>query len=401
MIKNLVVHIGDPKSGSSSIQEALQTRAWQCDAVSIVPQIELNASDLAISLNKKGRKPEDYVCRFAEKRQWLRENEGDLGIISAEFFSASKPGMLQRALREELSDYGDTARVIAYVRPHLSRLLSGYGQRVKAGNVTCDFNTFVRLHGNERKFIYTPRFLRWQKVFGERFTLRPFIREAMVGQDVVTDFFHTVLQGAPFTVSPVLPANESLSLEELAGMRVVQSVLIERKVPDFLRMSLGNGIALELAAIPGRSVNRLQWDRGNAEIVSPSFRKDAKALDAAFFPDGLMLRSLDETLSKTVNVAQSMDSDTYFPRAAQIDLRKLAGQLADLVNKQPHTFWEDSKRRTGQYGYSERLAWGQIPEGNLSAMSASLFSRKKRNIAAVWKIIEQLCPVLVSGMETQ
>lgn len=233
-------------------------------------------------------------------------------------------------------------------------------------------------------------------MFGDRFTLRPFIREAMQGQDVVTDFFHTVLQGAPFTLSPMAQTNEALSLDELAGMRVVQSVLIERDVPRFLRLSLGGAIASGLAAIPGRSRRRLQLDRASAAIVRAGFRKDAEALDAEFFPDGLMVQAVDAALSGTLDAAPSLEPDSYFSTAAQRDLRQLAGQVADLVDKEPHAWRDTYLRRIGQFGYGERQAWARPNAGGLGKLSATVLP-KRRNAAAVWDTLDRLCLVLAAG----
>ena len=381
MIKNLVFHIGDPKTGSSSIQKTLQSRAWSCDSVSVAPQKELNASALANSLNPQ-RNPKIYEKAFTKKAQWAAENDADLGIISAEFFAAVKPEALVAALQEYLPAYADSARVVAYVRPHASRFVSSYAQRVKTGTFTGGFKAFIEDRGNLKIFNYHKRFSKWHKVFGDRFVLRPFVREELRDQDVTADFLHVALRGAAFSLTPIKAANEAMTLEETAGMRVVQAVLVERKVPDYLRLSIGGAMGRELAGIPGRSRNKLALNRKNAQTILTSYLEDARRMDAEFFDGTPMEQALVDTLNKAKRSVLPVRTGAYFKQKSIQQMQGLAGELAGLVNDKPHAWRRDYRLGTGQLLHED---------------VAPLDEGQQENAAAVWAILRQISQILARG----
>lgn len=379
MIKTLVFHIGDPKNGSSSIQKAMQMGACQCDTLSIVAQEELNASALANSLIQK-RSPQKYEREFGRKRQWAEANDADLGLVSAEFFSGAKPRALLRAMQENLPEHAATARIVAYVRPHASRLVSSYAQRVKTGTYTGYLNTFVNQGRKLPKFHYYGRFEKWHKVFGDRFTLRPFVREEMLNGDVVADFFNVALQGVPFTLAPMKNANESLTLEEIAAMRLVQSVLIEQQVPDFLRLSIGGAIGRELGQFPNRSDKKLRLNRPNAQKVADLYMDDAKRLDETFFEGAPMQRALTEAVEKAAPSFQFVATDKHYSAEEADRLRALASEMARLVNDMPQA-WRKS--------YQAQI--GQIPQDRADALSPERF----RNAEAAWEALRGIVRIML------
>lgn len=379
MIRNLVFHIGDPKNGSSSIQKAMQMRLCHCDTLTIVPQEELNASALANSLIQK-RSPQKYDREFGRKRQWAQENDADLGLISAEFFSGAKPRALMRALEEYLPEHAGTARIVAYVRPHASRLLSSYAQRVKTGTYTGNLSSFVNQGRKLPKFHYFPRFEKWHKVFGDRFTLRPFVREEMLNGDVVADFFDVALQGAEFTLEPMRNANESLTLEEIAAMRLVQSVLIEQQVPDFLRLSIGGAIGRELGQAPTRSEKKLRLNRPSAQKVADLYMDDARKLDATFFAGNPMEQALTQAVETASPSFQWVSTDKHFSPEEMDRLRAFASEMARLVNDKPQA-WRKS--------YQAQI--GQISQDKADAMPAD----RIRNAEATWAALRGIVRIMV------
>lgn len=381
MIKEIVFHIGDAKTGTSSIQSAMQLGACQCDGVVTASQKELNATALANALTPDGD-PAKYKQEFEKKARWAAETNADLGVISSEFFEWVNPDHLMNALREHLPEYAASTRVIAYARPHASRILSGYAQLSKTGHIDDSFGGFVRQAMGQPRFKYTQRFGHWQKVFGDRFILRPFMREELHGQDVVADFFHEILLGRPFSLAPVENTNETMFLEEIAGMRVVQSVLTKRNVPKFLKQSIGGAMVRELALISDRSGNKLQLDRENADRLVAYFREDVRKLDAQFFEGSPMERALTEAGATARPVVQSVQASAYFSPGEITRLRGLSGDLAKLVNSRPWAW-----RR------SHQLRIRQIQEGDMEPLDAA----QQKNAAAVWGILEQIAQILASG----
>lgn len=383
MIRTLVFHIGDPKNGSSSIQAAMQAGACHCRDLTIAVQNQANASPLATSIIADD-KLKKRQREFGIKARWAVETDADLGLISAELFSAADPRALMAALREFLPDHADTARVIAYVRPHAGRVLSSYAQGIKAGVFKSDLKTYVSQRAARGAFFYTPRFGRWRQVFEDRFTLRPFIRTEMLNGDVVADFFHHALQGVPFTLSPVETANASLMLEELAGLRVVQSELVRQGVKNFLRLSIGGAVGRKLAGHAGRFGNRLELDRATAETIRDTYRADAEQLDARFFDGAMMQQALDEAVERAVPSARTLRAVEYFDRAEIVGLRELARELAGLVNDKPHVWRRDYQMGTGQ----------------LAAKNPrSLTAEKCEDADAVWAILARIVDILLEGAE--
>jgi hypothetical protein len=98
MVKSLVLHIGDPKTGSSSIQEVLRAGLFQSPEVKVDSPGQLNSFPLANALSDKGqlqfREP-----RYKKLAEWLASSDADVGVISAEQFFRVDPSAVLLALQ--------------------------------------------------------------------------------------------------------------------------------------------------------------------------------------------------------------------------------------------------------------------------------------------------------------
>ena len=126
--RTLVFHIGDPKTGSTSIQRTLFDGTWSSGASSIAYPDTIDALPLAKALLQDGD-PRQRETLLRNMAGWLDARDDDVAVISAEHFSDVPPEALQAAIREPLSRHAGDLRLVAYVRPHVSRICSPWSSR--------------------------------------------------------------------------------------------------------------------------------------------------------------------------------------------------------------------------------------------------------------------------------
>ncbi len=347
MAKSLVLHIGDPKTGSSSIQEVLRNRLWESPTVSVAYPEQLNSFPLANALSDP-KQAEHREARYAKLADWLGSSDADVAVVSAEQFFRVNPERLLETLKEFLPAYVPTLRVVAYVRPHASRLLSAFMQRSKAGLYQGDMATFFERTQGENLLRYAPRFERWRDAFGDRFTLRPMIREQLRDGDVVSDFLNFVLEGAPFTLRGLVEANTSLPVEHLAGLREVQSILKRNSIPTGTRHSVGDHIGRTLARTQATSGTKLQMSQSLYQDVKAFCMSDAEALDEIFFKAPLLVQALEAAADDAVPVAQETLARVHYSEDAVQALRKEARSLVSMFKKRPAAWTIAFEREIGQ-----------------------------------------------------
>ncbi|USZ49718.1 tetratricopeptide repeat protein [Halomonas sp. DN3] len=222
-MSRLVVHIGMPMTGSSSIQETLFAKGmhegWRYADLGVP-----NHSGVLLSIFStnpltwqgqqtvgSGLDEAKEVNQRFEKR--LEEVKGSAGqqILSGEgVFHLDEAGL--ERLRAYFQEAFDTIEVIGYVRPPASFMASAFVQLVKnRGQARLSFQKlWPRYRAKLEKF---------DRVFGrEHVTLRPFCPHQLTDGDIVQDFCQFL--GAPIDPAEVRSVNDSLSLEAAAALFV-------------------------------------------------------------------------------------------------------------------------------------------------------------------------------------
>lgn len=385
MIDRLLFHIGDPKNGSSTIQRALKERAWTCDSVTLAPQKALNASSLATSLRRDDR-PRRSKRKWSDLGAWATDTDADLGVVSAEFFAKVNPADLQGTIANYLPAQAESARVLAYVRPHAAWIVSGFGTRVKTGGFDGTLADYTAQLSRTPFLHYAPRFTRWRKIFGERFALRPFLRSELRDGDIAADFFHHALEGAEFSLTPVTDANVSLSVGEIAAMQVVQAELARHGVKKPVRLALGGALGREMDRIPERTAGtRLRLDRDSAVALRDSFREDAGLLDTRFFGRPLMLPALEAAVDEAIATPQPLAAEAHYDAAGIAEMQALAGEIAPLVLR-----WRKLWRRDYQRGKNpDRADRGPMPG-----------PKQRAGIDRIWERMGRLAQVIAAPSGT-
>ena len=347
MATSLVLHIGDPKTGTSSIQEVLRHKLWHSPSATLAYPEQLNSFPLANALSDP-KQADQRAARWGRFAEWLRAAEADVAVVSAEQFFRVDPNVLLNALTEFVPEYVPTLRVIAYVRPHANRLVSAFMQRSKAGLFQGDMATFFHRTQGEQLLQYAPRFERWRAAFGDRFTLRPMIRGRLRNGDVVSDFLDFALKGAPFEIRAATAANTSLPLEFLAGLSEVQNILKRNKIPLGTRHSVGDHIGRALmSAYPGAGT-RLKISQTQYQDLKAYCQGDAERLDREFFGQPLMAQALEEAGRDAIGATQDNRPQAHFPDPDIQVLHKRARRLVAMFRKRPTAWTIAFERDIGQ-----------------------------------------------------
>lgn len=342
--KVLILHIGDHKTGSTSIQLAFakglvrikgHSLCYPAKLASNVLGGQFRAYDKAItpSARTEAAKP------FQALAQRIRAADADFTLISAEELEGVSPRLLQKVLSTYFADLADEVRIVAYVRPHAARITSSYAERIKIGIPRVLKNTLEEF-GTQRiaakGFVYTPRFTALRKEFGAQFLLRPMIRDQLHKGSVVEDFVYHAFQGLDYEIAADDAANESLCLEDLMRLKVLHQIV---NLPD-LRHRLGWEFSRLLGHLPPPpSRTKLKLHKSLADKIHAAYLKDARALDAAFFGGApLMENELHAAVKTAIPEAQSCDPSAYFSPSEMHTLTLMSHMVAELL-KAPSVNW--------------------------------------------------------------
>ena len=210
-MRQLILHIGMHKTGTTSIQRSLDGLAK--DRVKYVALGSSNHSgpmSVAFSDREaKGRRarpersPQDTEALKqrirAQLEAELAQEQFDKFVISGEGLVFLTPRNL-RELSELLRKHVDEVRVFAYVRDPVGFSSSALQQRIKGGIGGQDLT----------RANYRAKFVPFIEIFGrEYFSVKEFSRPTLRDGSVVSDFCH--LWGIPFDPKSEVRSNESLA----------------------------------------------------------------------------------------------------------------------------------------------------------------------------------------------
>ncbi|WP_339934433.1 hypothetical protein [Vreelandella glaciei] len=228
MIEEAIVHVGMPKTGSSSIQDTLSRLPMQ-----EVEYLSLNSPNhsgfLMTVLSDKPHNYHSHVSNglsykevqvlkknYTQKLHYALKNVNKPQIlISAEDLSRPDGSMSELTyFKQILLGYCKRVRVIGYVRPPIGYMQSAFQQRLKGG-INSNLN-LKSVYPN-----YYKRFSRIDTVFGrENVELVPFRSDSLYKGDAVLDFAHRI--DVDLAPDQIVRTNESLSLEATSLLYVLR-----------------------------------------------------------------------------------------------------------------------------------------------------------------------------------
>ena len=193
-MKSIILHIGRHKTGTTALQGSFVNNQSTLRRAGInYPEhgVRENAHHLIAERLNPRRLAEDkqdfmsdpLITSFIDA---LDACDQPTILISSEAFQNCRPEDVGR-----LFSHFDVT-VVFYIRDQISYLKSAYLQEVHATNYSGSLEEF-----EENRFVadYLDFYERWESVFSsEKIIVRPYARKHMLGNDIVTDFFRSVLE---------------------------------------------------------------------------------------------------------------------------------------------------------------------------------------------------------------
>jgi len=271
--KNLILHIGTPKTGSTSIQRSLgKARDSLLDHNIYYPIIEPSSNEpynhiftfIPIFIEspekrywfRRRLKPfEDKSLKVQKYRQaWIKEFkacEQDHFIVSAEHLAVTyfnEEAVIRT--KEFVKPFFENVTIIAYVRHYDQWIPSQIQEYVKNGR---EFFGQAELREIFNKFLNCPPFLsyqqslkKWINVFGiENIVVRPFDPLAFYKGSLLADFFYASGLPADDIEIPEIRSNESIGKFAVAFLQHYNQMY-----PVFVGDSLNRDRGLSQQGIP-------------------------------------------------------------------------------------------------------------------------------------------------------
>lgn len=329
MMRRVILHLGDTKTGSTSLQHALRVHhlppAW------LYPGRQLNHNGLAQSLTRAAQRSQSDM-KFS--RVWVEAKDKGIEtvVLSAEQFQAVEPTELHEKIK---SHWGKVdLELYTYLRPHAEKILAMFSERARLGRHP-QFEAYVLRVMKSGKLDYAPRVNKWKRVFGEAFRCRSYPRPVSMRQDVVSDFWSwATLPGAPETTDKQT-LNVSLTVGQIALLRRVAQTV--KPSPVFSSRSNYRYITARLRSTKlGQDTPKLGFSGKMARQIAERYREDAISLARAHLVEGSLLDQLSDGVQASLRGPADFCAETYFSAE---DLRRFDVQARGWVDELQDTPW--------------------------------------------------------------
>ncbi|RME96791.1 MAG: hypothetical protein D6773_16685, partial [Alphaproteobacteria bacterium] len=164
--KTLIFHIGDRKTGSTSIQNVFAQKQVRLKGRRVFYPAQLSHNPLrqhflAYDDPKDPAAHDRAVAAFEALAGRVRNARADFCLLSTETIESVDPAVFHKVLTTHFGDVADEVRIVGYVRPHAARFLSSFAERTKLGIPAVlkgSLDSYFDQVRADRRFLYLPRF---------------------------------------------------------------------------------------------------------------------------------------------------------------------------------------------------------------------------------------------------
>lgn len=305
-MSRLILHIGMPKTGTSSIQETLFSLG-ELGLVSYAKLGVANHGGIIASVfeedshawrghrvaGRSKKEIEQFNDQALIRLKKVCEDRGQQIISGEGIWHMSEASLVK--LRDFFSDHFDRIEVVGYVRSPASFIASAFQQLVKNHGL-------ARLRAGTYYPHYRDKFEKFDRVFGvENVALRLFDPKQLAKGDVVVDFCQHL--GESIKLESILRVNESISLEATAVLFAYR-----REGPQYgSYRGKGRDNNALVASLVGFGTSKLRLSNTLIEPVLERHRDDIEWIE----------RRLNHTIT---DQGASLDADAISSEAQLLDI---------------------------------------------------------------------------------
>ncbi len=251
-MKTIFLHIGTPKTGSTTIQKLLSYNRDRLLKLGYFYPFQTFSHGSLVYLAKNDRCPFDLQPKsWQEVHDTIDQSECNNIILSSEgFFNLGLNLQHLENLRQQLDRY--YIRIVVFLRRQDLYFDSLYCQHIKTGDISCDIDFYFDWCLQKSKHQYFDCLLAWKDAFGgnENMCVLPFEKSSI--SNLRETFLHAV--GIDWDISWM--QNESLNIKpSLDQFRAIK----------FMNFSFAHYLAYEIPGWHGLS-NKFQF---SSKIINP------------------------------------------------------------------------------------------------------------------------------------
>ena len=246
-MRELILHIGAHKTGTSTIQEWMYSYSSHLIENGVTPFFIKNGKG-PIQINQTyyfdhSRIKQGIVKIKGQLASNLKKCIGDRVVISSECFSWVNDKKELEKLKASLGSHFSSIKILVYIRRQDRQALSHYQQRAKSWEAeglyfSGDNKAFPDLDENANAYLnYFDHFAMWGDVFGdENVNFKVFDRALLVNNCAVSDFLDFLKVPVLKKEEGVKDANASLGLLNIKVAHILRKMNVRRNDPIFQKI---------------------------------------------------------------------------------------------------------------------------------------------------------------------
>lgn len=328
MVKSLVIHIGDPKTGTTSLQSTLHERKYAMKGPSIFYGPRFNGNRMAGMIystqNHREQKIFNMLRRYA---QHYNNSDSDIGVFSAESLAWVDPSRAKKIFLDLFDIEESKIRIVCYLKPHCDFFLSRFSQHVKNGLYSGTMDKYCRFVFS--KMNYSERMHRWQDSFPGQVEVYPYSRRVLLNSDISFDFFKRVLSPDQLNIQQTYRWNISPSVRQLSICRQYYIDLFGycdndiRGLRKFPKSYVKIHKYFERTNNAGATGDKLRLHSSLSEKIYQTFESDAMAIDKLLNTEGFFLKALSEGKDEAIREPQDLRLEANFSKMDALLVERL------------------------------------------------------------------------------